>query len=73
MNKKIVIKTKNKIALETLKRAFQNVCTAKAMTFLFEENFKVVSNTYATSGHKAIQTAVGMQLKPKDYAYPLPG
>ena len=73
MNKEIVIKNKeHKIALETLKRAFQNVCTAKAMTFLFEENFKVVSKyVHATSrGHEAIQTAVGMQLKPKDYAYP---
>lgn len=66
-------KTKShKISIETLKKAFQNLCTAKAMTFLYEENFKVVSKyVHATSrGHEAIQTALGLQLKPQDYAFP---
>jgi len=60
------------IARETLVKAFKNVVTAKAMTFLYEENFKVVSKyVHATSrGHEVIQTAVGMQLKPQDYAFP---
>ncbi|MEZ4858342.1 MAG: thiamine pyrophosphate-dependent enzyme [Flavobacteriaceae bacterium] len=42
------------------------------MTFLYEENFKAVSKyVHATSrGHEVIQTAVGMQLKPQDYAFP---
>ncbi|MEZ4816423.1 MAG: thiamine pyrophosphate-dependent enzyme [Flavobacteriaceae bacterium] len=42
------------------------------MTFLYEENFKVVSKyVHATSrGHEVIQTAVGLQLKPQDYAFP---
>ncbi|MBZ9785899.1 tungsten formylmethanofuran dehydrogenase [Psychroflexus sp. CAK57W] len=54
------------------KKAFQNLVTAKAMTELYEDNFKVVSKyVHATSrGHEVIQTAVGMQLLPQDYAYP---
>jgi len=55
-----------------LTRAFQNLCTAKAMTELYETNFKVVSKyVHATSrGHEIIQTAIGMQLHPQDYAFP---
>ncbi|MDC8003287.1 thiamine pyrophosphate-dependent enzyme [Aureisphaera galaxeae] len=57
---------------EILLKGFRNLVTAKAMTFLYEENFKVVSKyVHATSrGHEVIQTAVGMQLTPKDYAFP---
>lgn len=57
---------------DILKKAFKNLVTAKAMTELYEENFKVVSKyVHATSrGHEVIQTAVGMQLKPQDYVYP---
>ncbi|GGD86788.1 tungsten formylmethanofuran dehydrogenase subunit E [Planktosalinus lacus] len=42
------------------------------MAELYEENFKVVSKyVHATSrGHEVIQTALGMQLLPQDYAYP---
>ncbi len=60
------------ISIETLKKGFANLVTAKAMTFLYEENFKVVSKyVHATSrGHEVIQTAVGMQLLPQDYAFP---
>ena len=55
-----------------LQQAFTNLCTARAMTHLYEENFKTVSKyVHATSrGHEVIQTAVGMQLKPQDYAFP---
>ena len=62
----------DQIALDTLKTAFANLCTAKAMAFLYEENFKVVSKyVHATSrGHEVIQTAVGMQLLPQDFAFP---
>jgi len=62
----------NNITKETFKKAFKNVCTAKAMAELYEENFKVVSKyVHATSrGHEVIQTALGMQLLPQDYAYP---
>lgn len=45
---------------------------AKAMTDIYEANFKLVSKyVHATSrGHEAIQLAVGMQLLPQDYVYP---
>lgn len=57
---------------EVLKKAFHNVSTAKALTELYEENFKVVSKyVHATSrGHEVIQTAIAMQLQPQDYAFP---
>jgi len=60
------------ISKNIFKKAFQNLVTAKAMTELYEDNFKVVSKyVHATSrGHEVIQTAVGMQLKPQDYVYP---
>jgi 2-oxoisovalerate dehydrogenase E1 component len=53
-------------------KAFQLMATAKAMTEIYEANFKFASKyVHATSrGHEAIQLAVGMQLTPLDYAYP---
>ena len=55
-----------------LQKAFLLLATAKAMTDLYETNFKFVSKyVHATSrGHEAIQLAVGMQLLPQDYVYP---
>ncbi len=63
---------KAKVNKQTLKEGFRLLCTAKAMTELYEENFKLVSKyVHATSrGHEAIQLAVGMQLLPQDYAFP---
>ena len=60
------------ISKDILDRAFINLVQAKSMTELYEENFKVVSKyVHATSrGHEIIQTALGMQLKPQDYAFP---
>ena len=57
---------------ETLQKGFSLLCTAKAMTILYEDNFKQVSKyVHATSrGHEAIQCALGMQLVPQDYAFP---
>ncbi|MCW9036525.1 alpha-ketoacid dehydrogenase subunit alpha/beta [Altibacter sp.] len=62
----------SKIDKSILKKAFKNLVTAKAMTEIYEENFKVVSKyVHATSrGHEVIQTALGMQLLPQDYAFP---
>lgn len=62
----------SKLEIDILKKAYANLCTAKAMTFLYEENFKTVSKyVHATSrGHEVIQTALGMQLLPQDYAFP---
>ncbi len=64
-----MVKSINK---EILKSAFKNLVTAKAMTEIYEENFKTVSKyVHATSrGHEVIQTAVGMQLLPQDYMFP---
>jgi 2-oxoisovalerate dehydrogenase E1 component len=55
-----------------LEKAFRLMATAKAMTELYESNFKFVSKyVHATSrGHEAIQLAIGMQLLPQDFAYP---
>ena len=57
---------------ETLMSGFKNLYQAKAMSNIYEKNFKLVSKyVHATSrGHEAIQTAVGMQLTKHDYAYP---
>ena len=57
---------------DILLKAFKNFVTAKAITELYEENFKVVSKyVHATSrGHEVIQIALGMQLLPQDYAFP---
>lgn len=61
-----------KLDKTVLHKAFSNLCTAKALTALYEENFKVVSKyVHATSrGHEVIQTALGMQLLPQDYVFP---
>lgn len=55
-----------------LEKAFSTMATAKAMTKLYEDNFKIVSKyVHATSrGHEAIQIAMAMQLLPQDYAFP---
>ena len=57
---------------EILKNGFTKICTAKAMTEVFEANFKEVSKyVHATSrGHEVIQIALGMQLLPQDYLFP---
>ena len=61
-----------KITKSVYEKAFAAMATAKAMTELYEENFKIVSKyVHATSrGHEAIQIAVAMQLLPQDYAFP---
>jgi 2-oxoisovalerate dehydrogenase E1 component len=54
---------------DILLRAFELMCTAKAMTELFEQNKEVTAKyVHATSrGHEAVQIALGLQLKPQDY------
>lgn len=62
----------NKITLstETMLKAFKLMNTAKAMAELYDENKAVCSKyVHSTSrGHEAIQLAMGMQLKPYDFA-----
>jgi len=62
----------SKISTKTLKQGFKHICTAKTLTEVYEENFKLVSKyVHATSrGHEAIQVAAGMHLLPQDYLYP---
>jgi len=57
------------IAESILLKAFELMCTAKAMAELYEENKEVTAKyVHATSrGHEAIQLAVSIQLKPQDY------
>lgn len=57
---------------DTLLRAWELMCTAKAMTDIYEEHFKFTSKyVHATSrGHEAIQLALGLQLKPQDFVAP---
>ncbi len=64
-----MIAAKDKIKKDVLVKAYALMATAKTMTEVYEENFKVVSKyVHATSrGHEAIQLAVGMQLKPQDF------
>ena len=61
--------TRSRVSNETLLAAFRLMTTAKTMTEVYEENFKVVSKyVHATSrGHEAVQIALGLQLKPQDY------
>ena len=62
-------KVDSKIPESILLKAFELMCTAKAMTELFEANAAVTAKyVHATSrGHEAIQLAMGLQLKPQDY------
>ena len=64
--KKVNKPTLNK---QILSKAFGHMCTAKALTELYEANKDVTAKyVHATSrGHEAIQIAVGMQLLPQDY------
>lgn len=57
------------VPVNTVIRAFELMCCAKAMTEIFEKNAAITSKyVHATSrGHEAIQIALGLQLKPQDY------
>lgn len=67
-----IIKTELPVPTQTLLEAFRLMATAKSMSDLYEENFKLVSKyVHATSrGHEAIQLALGMQMLPQDYLFP---
>ncbi|MFN7116286.1 MAG: thiamine pyrophosphate-dependent enzyme [Saprospiraceae bacterium] len=67
-----MLKTETQIAKKTLLEAFRLMATAKAMTEIYEENFKFVSKyVHATSrGHEAIQLALALQLLPQDWVSP---
>jgi 2-oxoisovalerate dehydrogenase E1 component len=60
---------KTKIPLETLKKAYSLMFTAKSMAELYEANKDVTAKyVHATSrGHEAVQIALGLQLLPQDF------
>lgn len=57
---------------ENLLLAYRLMCTAKAMTELYEERKDITQKyVHATSrGHEAIQLATAFQLKPQDFTFP---
>jgi len=59
-----------KIDYSTLIKAFRLMTTARSMANLYDEEKEFASRyVHSTSkGHEAIQIAVGLQLKPQDYA-----
>ncbi len=62
-------KINSSIDEQILLKAFELMCTAKAMAELYEENKEVCAKyVHATSrGHEAIQLAVSLQLLPQDF------
>ncbi|MBL0050559.1 MAG: tungsten formylmethanofuran dehydrogenase [Bacteroidetes bacterium] len=62
-------KKKTSIGEDTLLSAFEKMCTAKAMTEIYEANAQFTSKyVHATSrGHEAVQIALGLQLQAQDY------
>lgn len=62
-------KVKAKIPLDSLKKAYRLMCTAKCLTELYEANKEITAKyVHATSrGHEAVQIALGLQLLPQDF------
>ncbi len=60
------------LSKDIYKKAYSLMCTARAMSALYEENKEVTSKyVHATSkGHEAIQLAVGLQLTENDWVAP---
>ncbi len=65
-------KTEVKVAKDIMLEAYRNMCTAMALTAIYEKNHAVTSKyVHATSrGHEAVQIALGLQLKAHDYVAP---
>lgn len=63
------IQKEKQISEDILLKAWELMCTAKALTELYEANKEVTAKyVHATSrGHEAIQLAMGLQLKAQDY------
>lgn len=60
---------KQPIPSDVVLKAFRLMCTARAMSDLYEEKAAVTAKyVHACSrGHEAVQLALGLQLKPQDY------
>ena len=63
---------KNKLSKNILLNAFDLLCTARAMSDIYEKNKEITSKyVHATSkGHEAIQIALGLQLQAQDWVAP---
>ena len=63
---------KQRPSLAVLQKAYKLMCTAKAMTDIYEKNKDITSKyVHATSrGHEAVQIAMGIQLRPEDWVSP---
>jgi len=72
IQKKINVAKKAGINKIILKKAYQLMRTARAMSDLFEANAAVTSKyVHACSrGHEAVQIALGLQLNPQDWVSP---
>src|SRR5438270_12080106 len=72
MNPLVEVKKKSGIEESILLKAYELMCTARAMSDLFEEKSQITSKyVHATSrGHEAMQIAAGLQLLPQDYVSP---
>ena len=56
---------------DTFLRAYQMMCTARAMADIYETNRPICKYVHSTSrGHEAIQLATAFQLLPCDYVSP---
>ena len=59
------------VSKDILLRAWETMCTSRAMARIYDENRPVTKYVHSTSkGHEAIQLATAWHLKPIDYAYP---
>ncbi len=60
-----------RLELDTLLLAYELMAQVHEMAKVYDEHRDVARYVHSTSrGHEAIQLAVGMQLRPQDYAYP---
>lgn len=64
--------TRGKLDKDILTKAFRLMCTARRMAEVYEENREIASKYVhsTSSGHEAVQLAVGLQLRPVDFAAP---
>lgn len=66
---KTAVKSNSTVKKEVLTKAYELMCTARAMSDLYEDKAQITAKyVHATSrGHEAVQLALGLQLKPQDF------
>lgn len=59
------------VSKEILLKAWETMCTSRAMAKTYDDNRQITKYVHSTSkGHEAIQLATAWHLKAMDYAYP---